>query len=169
MRRAALLFVLFACAAAAAADGGRVRVRRAAGPWTITVFTSPEPLVAGPADVSVLVQERDGGAIVLDADIVFELRGPGGKERAVAAGPGTNRLLESAVVTLATPGDWLVSVSVRRAGESARVSCPLPVGPAPSRLAGLWPLLAFPPFGVALFALHGALASSRRRGGRTRA
>jgi hypothetical protein len=168
MRRGAALLALFACAAAAAADGGRVRVRQEAGPWTVTVFASPDPLVAGPADLSVLVQDRDGGSVVPDARVVFVLRGPAGDERAVTAGRGANRLLGSAVVTFATPGDWLLSVRVHRAGASAELSCALRVRPGPSRLAGLWPYLAFPPFGVALFALHGALVSRRRKSRRSR-
>ena len=41
------------------ADGGAVRAIERDGPFQISVFTSPQPLVAGPADISVLVQDAD--------------------------------------------------------------------------------------------------------------
>ena len=68
-RRAIAAFALLLCAAAAAADGGRVRLRQDAGSFAITVFTAPEPLAAGTADVSVLVQDRQTGAVLLDASV----------------------------------------------------------------------------------------------------
>lgn len=122
----------------------------------------PEPLAVGPADVSVLVQEPGSGAVILDADVVLEISGPGPALR-ISAGAGTNRLLQSALVDLPTPGVWRLGVTVRRGAAVSRVSCDLPVSAPASRLSAVWPFLAIPPVAVALFALRGALAPRRRR------
>ncbi len=162
-RSSALGLVALLCAAAAAADGGRVRVHQDSGPFTVTVFTAPEPLTAGPVEVSVLVQERGSGAVLRDARVEIELRGPAiGPPRIFAASAGTNRLFRVAVVELATAGDWEVAVVVRRAGATGRVSGSVPVGPPVSRLSWIWPFLAVPPIGVALYALRDAIKRGRQ-------
>jgi hypothetical protein len=139
--------------AVAHADGGRLRSRQVAGPFAVAVFTAPEPLAAGAADISVLVQDRVSGEVVLDAEVTLELSGPG-PARAIAAGAGANRLLKAAVVDLAPAGLWTLGVAVRRGAAAARVSCELPVGAPASRLSAIWPLLALPPLAVVLFALR---------------
>ena len=139
-----------------------LRLRQEAGPFSITVFTAPEPLAAGPADVSVLVQDRRTGAVLLDASVEIALAGPAGvAPLVVEAGPGTNRLLKSAAIAFDRPGTWRLEVVVRRAEETQRVACPLPVAPPASPLGSAWPFLAFPPVAVALFALRGAIRRRR--------
>jgi hypothetical protein len=49
------------CCAVALADGGRVVVVERQGDYRISVFTSPEPLRAGPIDISVLLQDAETG------------------------------------------------------------------------------------------------------------
>ena len=162
-RSSALVLVALLCAAAAAADGGRVRVHQDSGPFTVTVFTAPEPLTAGPAEITVLVQERGSGAVLRDARVEIELRSPAmGPPRIFAASAGTNRLFRVAVVELAPAGDWGLAVVVRRAGATGRVSGSVPVGPPVSRLSWIWPFLAVPPIGVALYALRAAVRRGRR-------
>ena len=51
-----LTFVAILAPARLFADGGTVQLRKEAGALLITVFTSPSPLSAGPADVSLLLQ-----------------------------------------------------------------------------------------------------------------
>lgn len=161
MRGGAVVAGVLLCATAVLADGGRVRLRQDAGSFAITVFTAPEPLAAGLADVSVLAQDRQTGAVLLDACVEITLVGPsGGAPSTLQARPGTNRLLKAASVTLNRPGPWRLEVVVQRAGETARVFCPLPVGPPPAPLATAWPFLAFAPVAVGLFALRNAI---RRR------
>lgn len=164
MRRTAACVALLLEAAVLAADGGRVRGRQEAGPFTVTVFTAPEPLTAGPADVSVLVQDRASGEVLLDARVEVRLTAPGAREsRTFVAGPGTNRLLKSAAVFLPNAGLWAFEVVVRRAADAAAVSGTMPVeAPAP-RLVAIWPFVAAPPVAVALFAL-GVRSRRRRRG-----
>ena len=57
----------------ARADGGLLRARQAAGPFIVSIFTAPEPLRAGPVDVSVFVQSSEGD-VLTDAvvDILLE-------------------------------------------------------------------------------------------------
>lgn len=158
MRRWGVGLAVLLCATAAAADGGRLRLRQDAGPFRIAVFTAPEPLTAGPADVSVLVQDRTSGEVLLDADVEVLVAAPGGgRKNLVPAPTGANRLLKAAVVSLAAPGNWRLEVVVRRAGQSARISATVPVGPPAPPWARVWPLLAAPPLAVALFVLAGAL------------
>ena len=49
------------------ADGGAVQFRRQTGPVIITLFSAPVPLRAGPADLSVLVQNARDGSPILNA------------------------------------------------------------------------------------------------------
>ena len=51
------------------ADGGIMRVREAQGPFVVTIFTASELQQDSPADVSVMVQERDSNDAVLDANV----------------------------------------------------------------------------------------------------
>lgn len=140
-----------------------MRLRQAAGPFTVTVFTAPEPLAAGPADVSVLVQDRASGEPVLDAQVEIRLRAPGAEAlRSYAAAPGSNRLLKAAGVELAVPGQWKFEVVVRHAGEVATVEGVVPVGPPVPRLVAVWPYLAAPPLAIVLFVLLTAIKRKPR-------
>ncbi|HEY1435292.1 MAG TPA: hypothetical protein VGG65_07940 [Thermoanaerobaculia bacterium] len=162
-RRGLVAAALALCATAVVADGGRVWLQQDAGPFAVTVFTSPNPLTAGPADVSVLVQDRASGRPVLDAAVEIRLSAPGADvARRYVAAPGTNRILKAIAVDMAAPGNWAVEVVVRSGGEMARVTGLLPVGPRVSRLLSIWPYLAAPPLVIALFALQAALKRRAR-------
>jgi hypothetical protein len=162
LRRAVIAAAaLLALARAMEADGGRLRLRQDSGPFTIAVFTAPEPLAVGAAEIGVLVQDRATGDVFLGADVTLRLSAPGSAPgEAVSAATGSNRLLRSAVVRFTTPGAWSLEVVVRRGGQTTSVRSVLPVGPPASRLAAIWPYLAAPPLAVALFAIG---ASRRRR------
>ena len=159
-RWAAGVLAALLVAVSARADGGRLRVRQEAGSFAIAVFTAPEPLAAGPIDISVLVQDGASGDVILDAAVGLELSGPG-PARTVAARAGANRLLKAAVVDVEIPGTWNLAVTVRRGGAVARVSCELPVAVPASPLTAIWPFLAIPPFAVTLFALRGVVRRRR--------
>jgi hypothetical protein len=163
MRKLAWAAIVFLAAGPAGADGGRVRLTQNAGPFTVTVFTAPEPLTSGPADISVLVQDQGDGRVLLDATVVLELRAPGDSApRRIPARVGTNRLLKVCLVRLEPEGAWDVAVVVRRAESEARVSLRLPVAPAPSHLDAVWPLLVIPPLAaVWLFGSGGRRAIRR--------
>jgi len=166
----------------ARADGGIVQLHEAQGPFSVTVFVSPEAPRGGVADVSVLVQWRRGGEVVLDADVSLVLDPPGGPAMkpsepfcglsSAAAGPpsqvltlhlvtvratreqASNKLLYAAPVELTADGNWRLHVIVSRGPDSAGFDCLLPVTTTPTKLRGLWPYLAFPPIAITAFAIN---------------
>jgi hypothetical protein len=142
----------------AVADGGLVRVSQPAGPFVLTVFTTPTPLSVGRADVSVMVQDRRSLAPLLDARVSLELTfAAGGREplrveatRARAA----NRLLYAATVMLPAAGEWRLRARAEGQGTHGEVACRLPVEAGRPRVLAYWPWLVVPPLAVALFALN---------------
>jgi hypothetical protein len=159
----ALIFASLFLAGAARGDGGVLRLSQSSGPFVISVFTAPEPLRAGRAELSVLVQAR--GAVVLDATVALLVRAPDGTEQTLAATPGTanNQLFHSAVVELPTPGRWELRVTVRQAGLSATASCLLDVAPRATGLAAHWMPLSLPLLCILLFVWRERLLAPRRR------
>lgn len=107
------------------ANGGTIQLSRApAGPYEVTVLTSPSPLTVGVADVSVLVQRPGADEVVSDARVTV------GTEPLARAGPGgsfeatheqaTNKLFYAANVELPTAGRWRFRVHVTGpSGEGA--------------------------------------------------
>jgi hypothetical protein len=101
----------------ARADGGAIRIQRDAGPLRITVFSAPEPLRVGAADLSVMVQSREGGAPVLDAEVELRLEGPP-PERPIQVRAtreqAANKLLYAASVELPAAGTWRLRATCPR-------------------------------------------------------
>lgn len=155
--RAALAWLVLLVAAPLWADGGLVRLSAPAGPWHITVFTSPTPLRAGPVDLSVFVQDGTGAA-VLDAVVDVHLRVDDGDAPAIATtatrAQATNKLLYAALFDVPAPGTWTVDVTVRAPSGSGSVSFTVAVEPPPPRWQTFWPWLAVAPVGMVLLALH---------------
>jgi hypothetical protein len=158
---------VFACAGVAYADGGRLRGYEEVGAFRVAIFTRPEPLTAGPADVSVLVQDRESGEALLDAEVTLELSGPNGLSAAEPAGRhARNRLFYAARADLSA-GVWTVTARVRRNGAGAETRASFEVGDGPSAAFSPWPYVALPPLAVALFAANRGLRRrerARRRG-----
>jgi hypothetical protein len=144
---------------AAHADGGRLQMRQAAGPFVVSLFTTPESLAVGPADLSVMVEEQ--GSVLLDADVVVTLISQDQEVAPVVAhlshAHATNRLLEDAVVQLSHAGRWHAVVHVREAGRTeagreASVATDLTVANYSARRGTVWLFLLLPLCAVALFA-----------------
>jgi hypothetical protein len=162
--RARLLFAagVFGVAATALADGGRLRAYEETGDFRVAIFTRPEPLAAGPADVSVLVQDRETGEALLDADVTLVLSGPDGRASELPARRhARNRLFYGAAAEL-SPGAWTVTARIRTAAAAGEARAAFEVGEAP-RAVGAWPYLALPPLAVALFAANRTLRSRERK------
>jgi len=157
----AMLFAAILVPASLRADGGVVCLRKASGPFVITVFTGSAELRAGPADVSVMVENRVSREIVLDDDVLLCLQstGPGGRvlEFRATRQQATNKLLKSAIVDLPAAGEWKLTVLVRRGAEKAIVSTHLQVAPPLPRLAAIWPFLVLPVLAMMVFAANQAL------------
>jgi hypothetical protein len=158
------------------ADGGQVRVMQQLGDYQLTVFSSPNPLRAGPVDVSVLLQDATTGQIVADAAITVELA-PHDKSqaplRAIATtDAATNKLLRAAQVELPASGRWDVRVDCTTAHDQSPLAVEFTMDAAPPlpRWLSVWPWFSWPIVAVLLFAIHRALVARskavRKLGGR---
>ena len=136
MRRLGLLAGLLLWAASAFADGGTMLLHQDAGVFTVTLFAAPQPLRTGPADLSVMVQDRASGEVLLDPIVNITV----GPQQAVrlTRGLASNRLLQAATVDFAKPGTWRLTVLVRRGKDAAQVSTECTVEPDRSRAALVW-------------------------------
>jgi hypothetical protein len=150
--------------ASALADGGAVQLRKEAGPFVITVFTAPAPLSAGPVDISVLLQNRNGLEPVLDASVSLILRDSGAEIRArPTREQAQNKLLYAAPVTLAESGKWQLSVTILRNGERTEATGIIDVAPAPEMAASYWSYIAFPPLMIVAFVARERLIERRKK------
>lgn len=131
------------------ADGGRILLRKQAGPMLVTAFGTPR---VGPTDITVLVQGPNGSP-VLDADV--NIRAGDSDVRAI---PGTNKLMYTAVVRLPRAGKVPLIIRV----GAIEVSGEIQVEPEAPPLIAYWPYFALVPLGVALFTLNQWLKSKRR-------
>ncbi len=156
-RLAASVFLLLVLSTTipALADGGRMQMHATAGPFVVSLFSSPDTLRVGPADLSVLVQKRANNAIVLDGSAILTLAPEGGVTGAftvpLTQAAATNHLLRAAEVRFLKPGRWNVTVTVRRGAEQAECSTVLDVAPANSRRVTLWFFVLLPLVVILLF------------------
>ena len=158
---------LLAAVSAARADGGAVIATSKESGLDITVFASPSPLRAGPADISVLVQKN--GEPVLDAEVSVRWTATGqGEEwqppccsmktdgRAVSAtrGHSQNKFLYSAVLPITASGDGKLDVRIERGENEATLSAEVSALRAAPPAAAYWPWLAISPAAIAAFAVN---------------
>ena len=155
-----MVVALSAQASPALADGGIVQLQRSSGPFVITVFTAPVPLRAGPADISIMIQDSDNHP-VLDARVTVILRREGGHGEGGEAinaearrGQSKNRLLYTALLSLPEAGRWEIEVAVVRNSEETRISGVMVVAPPQSFLLTYWWTLAIPPVAIGLFVIN---------------
>jgi hypothetical protein len=126
---AALIGVALALGCGSArGDGGTLRLSENAGPYHLSVFTSPSPPRAGRLDVSVLVQDAKTGAFVPGAAVsvrVSSTARPGlVSTYAATHEAATNKLLLAAECEAPAAGEWRVAVTVdgRPGGGNAAFS-----------------------------------------------
>ena len=159
-RKLLLPVVITLAQATAFADGGTVQLRKEAGALVITVFSSPAPLSAGPVDISLLVQNRNGLEPVLDANVSLLLRAEASGTE-IQARPtreqAQNKLLYAAPVTLAESGKWQLAITILRNGERTDATGTIGVAPTPAMVASYWGYIAFPPVLIVAFVVNGWL------------
>jgi FixH len=150
-----VVVALAAQACPALADGGIVQMQRSSGQFVITVFTAPVPLRAGPADISIMIQDSNNHP-VLDADVTVILHREGGESIKAEAkrGQSKNRLLYTALLSLPEAGRWEIEVAVVRNTEKTRISGVMMVAPPRSFLLTYWWTLAIPPVAIGLFIIN---------------
>jgi hypothetical protein len=145
--------VALASVHSAHADGGRLRFRKAAGPFIVTLFTTPDPLTQGRADFSVVVERSGQPGLIEDADIHFILTPRHGQPimlRASRAG-ATSKWLQAANFRIPARGVWRVTVLVRRGDQAGQCSGTVRVGGGGTRDL-VWDVLPVPLMGLFLLA-----------------
>jgi len=125
---AALL--LLPLAAAAHTEGVMQLAAEPAGPYDLTVWTSPDPVTtAEPLHVAIAVVMAEDAAPVLEAEVQVYLTPDDGGP--VISGPATiensdNKFLHEAILDVGSSGNYLVEISVQGAdGGAGQVSFPL--------------------------------------------
>jgi hypothetical protein len=141
-------------------DGGTLQFRGETPELSVTVFTSPALLSAGPADISVLLQKHETLEPVLDAEVSIVMRAvASGTEVRVRATreQAQNKLLYAAPLTLGESGTWRIKVGILRLGaksEKSEILGTIRVAPNRQKLETYWGYLAFPPLTVLLFTVR---------------
>lgn len=162
----ALAFAMSAPSDARADGGALVKVENVAD-RQISVFVAPNPLRAGPIDVSILVQRSDGGQMIADAEIAVALRSdeagaiPASSPASHAA--ATNKLLQSAWLDLNVAGRWQGEVLCTVEGVRHSVPFTIEAGPPLPAWLSLWAWFLWPVGAIGLFAAHRTLVASRKK------
>lgn len=143
--------------ARARADGGTVQLVQRHGDYQISVFTAPNPLRAGPVDISVLVQDG-AGQPVPEVQITVAVAPADGQDAPVYAvattEAATNKLLRSALIELPHPGAWNVQVTTTMPRGAAESRFMIVAGPPLPPWLSVWPWFTWPAVAVALFGAH---------------
>src|SRR5260370_1126947 len=146
------------------ADGGTVQLRREAGDLVITVFASPSPLLVGPVDISLLLQNRDGLEPVLDAKVSLVMRADDSGiefQARPTREQARNKLLYAAPVMLSKQGKCQIAVTVMRNGKETDAVGILEVAPGHDRASSYAGYIAFPPVMIVLFMVRERLIRRR--------
>lgn len=98
-----------------------------AGPFKMTVFTSPDPAVIGEIHVAALIFLAEDASPLLDANVTVEMKpleDDGSVQRSLAVlGEAENKLLFEAILEVSAPGPYLVTVSVEEGnGQTGEAS-----------------------------------------------
>lgn len=155
MRRYLPLLLLLACAHVALADGGRLRLHERAGPFTVSLFTTPDPLRVGQADFSVAIEGAGDQGLVEDAQVTFLLTPSDADAPPIVLHAShtasTSRFLQAANFSLPHAGVWRITVVVQRGNESGRCLSEFSVLPASLiRNQETWDIAAVPLFALLL-------------------
>lgn len=147
--------ILIASAQSARADGGRLRFREHAGPFIVSLFTTPDPLTQGPADFSVAVEQSGEPGLIEDADIEIILIPASGAGHPItlhaSRAAATSKWLQAANFRVPARGVWQVTVAVRRGTQVGQCSSTVRVGSAgPHDL--IWDVLPVPLMALFLLA-----------------
>jgi hypothetical protein len=166
------MFLLLA-PTSAFADGGRLRIHAQAGPFTVSLFTTPDPLRVGQADFSAAIERRDVDGLEEDAQVTFVLTPEDGHGTPIALratrAAATSRFLDAANFSLPHSGIWRVTVLVQKGADFGQCSTEVDVLPATLISNDLMWEIAIVPLAVLLFILHQwrkYFVSTRRCNGR---
>lgn len=110
-------------------DFPQIAARASAGPYRLLVGTIPDRISVRPGHIAVDVRDAHTGLGVGTARVVVTAVGPGGRRLGPvrARDGGMDRQYYDAPVKFPAAGAWRVSVSVRGAAGSGRLTLPLTV------------------------------------------
>ena len=114
----------------ARADGPHIAFHGTANGYAVTLFSAPDPLVAGPAELTLLVQDLDSGTMVPGPQARGQLTLAGGAPVAFTLAPdGTaSSQLLLATVLLPRPGAYALHLQIAATGKpTAEFAGVLPV------------------------------------------
>lgn len=124
---AVMMFVVMP--AAAHTEGVMQLAAEPAGPYNLTVWTSPDPVGVGELHVAIAAVLAEDASPVLEADIQVQLTQE--EEGATISGAATvenseNKFLHEAVLDVSESGNYLVTITIDGAeGETGEASFPL--------------------------------------------
>ena len=131
------------------------------GAFTVTLFAAPQPLQVGAADLSVMVQDRASGDVLLDPiidlTIVPETGNAMQQTVRLAKGQASNRLLQAATVHFSSAGKWRLMLLIQRGNDVANLSTECTVEPDRSRATLVWFYVLLPVGIILLFVIHQGL------------
>lgn len=149
------------------ADGGTVQFHKQAGPFDITLFSSPVPLRAGRVDLSLMVQNLTDHSHIHNANVTVHLRKSTAENVVEIMAPAThakaaNKLLYAAEMTIPSPGEWRVNVEIDAAGATATATGEIEVLPPQAPAVTYWGYFALIPFAILLFLFNRWLRRRRQ-------
>jgi hypothetical protein len=156
--RLAAVLVLWMWAIGAWGDSGTMLLHQDAGPFTVTLFAAREPLQVGDVDLSIMVQDRNSGEVLLDPviDLSAAPEAADALQQTVrlARGQASNRLLQACTVHFSRAGKWRLGLLVQRGNDVARVSTECIVEPDSSRAMLVWFYVLLPVGAILFFVAH---------------
>ena len=154
-----LLSCLLLLSWTALSDGGHIALHATSGSVTITLFTSPEPLVPGRADLSVLVQNAASNELVAGARVQGTLIADRARTALAFAPSG---MLMAASIHLPRPGTYRLNLTVGPDGAPpAAFTTTLVVEAGHGRRTTVILAVLFPLAVIALFLVNQRLKSHR--------
>ncbi len=146
------------------ADGGVLLLHAESGAFAISIFGTPAPLRAGPADLSVLVQNKAGQDVLLDADLTLRLSRTGQPDITLkpTRQQAANKYLYASQFTFPAAGKWKLELSCKEGKQTTNVNGELTVSPAEPALFTYWGYFLFVPLTISLFILNQWLKQNRR-------
>ncbi len=116
--------------APAFADGPHIALHATQGRYEITVFTAPDPLVTGPVELTLLVQDPQTGALLPGVSAEGSLTPASGAAvpLTLTVGGSSNSQLTGETVKLTNPGNYTLRLRISAAAGAPQVfSGTLPV------------------------------------------
>jgi hypothetical protein len=165
----ALVLVWGPACAIANADGGQLRALERHGEFQLAVFTSPNPLRAGPVDVSVLIQNATTGQSIAEGELTVAVAlTPRDNAQfpirvAATSAEATNKLLRAASIDVPAAGRWDVRVECHMPDVSMPevVAFTIDAAPPLPPWLSVWPWFTWPIGAVVLFGIHRVLVARR--------